>query len=528
MNTRNAYKIRASRVSSPLNKAPVGMAQSSALPQAKSSYSSKQDYDIGAKTPMDLNTVCDTMPERSCRHPLTNMRQNAHLARCEESIKVRFDSITPTLKKLANLQHENDFVSKANSITSKELGFNFPTELLETAWVDGLDMKALYAKAVFNALNSSVAQFSDDLGRNEDLRVDAGSFFLDCGYHSVDITPCSDGRLKGLAKYILRLPLSAITVRNSYAGALFNVESNVRDWEKIELDRLRNGKVLDDGNSYLKIVVYHRSGSDPSHQGCAAHGSNDKVSAEAGLEKLTEFREAIENTYCCGSAIDILLIGVDTDNDSIRVHVPDSAGNISVHRYVDTSQLYNETLSMSIDQARVKLYNAIDICSDSSGWAQGDGRPHEGMRKVVANLLEYNLSQIEYVADLYGGIYPDIGHAERYISVGDGFQEIQLRNIAYFAHLDTVEEGSADLDIGIKIFTGLNLNKGLPAPIAIHYRYDSKVPGSRKRLIEKCYRVKNAILNRYKTLGENNNLFFQISIQDLPLGSSLEIISEEA
>ena len=528
MNTRNAYKIRASRGSNPRRRAPVGMAQSvnnTAAPQVLDSP--KQDYSQSASTPMDLSSVCETLPERSCRHPLTNMRQNAHLARCEESIKVRFDSIVPVLKKLANLQHENDFVAKANTITTKDLGFNFPPRFLESAWVDGLNMKALYAKAVFNALNSSIAQFSDDLGRNEDFRVDANSFFLDCGYHSVDITPCADGRLKGLAKYILRLPLSSITVRNSYAGALFNVESNVRDWEKIELSRLRNGQVNDDNSGYLKIVVYHRSSSDPSHQGCAAHGSNDKAAAEAGLEKLTEFREAIENTYCCGSSIDILLIGVDTDNDSMRVHIPDSLGNLSVHRYLDTAELYNDTLSMSIDQARVKLFNAIDACSDASGWAQGEGRPSEGMRKVVANLLEYNLSQIEYVADLYGGMYPDIGHAERYISVGDGFQEIQLRNIAYYAHLDTVEEGSADLDIGIKIFTGLNLKKGLPIPIAIHYRYDSKVPGSRKRLIDKCYRVKNAIVNRYKDLDKKGDLYFQISIQDLPLGSSLEIISEE-
>ena len=90
------------------------------------------------------------------------------------------------------------------------------------------------------------------------------------------------------------------------------------------------------------------------------------------------------------------------------------------------------------------------------------------MRKFIANLLEFNLSQIEYVADMYGGTYPDVGHAERYISVGDGFQEVQLRNIAYYAHLDTVEEGAADLDIGIKIFTGLNLKRGLPIPIAVH------------------------------------------------------------
>ena len=135
------------------------------------------------------------------------------------------------------------------------------------------------------------------------------------------------------------------------------------------------------------------------------------------------------------------------------------------------------------------------------------------MRKFIANLLEFNLSQIEYVADMYGGTYPDVGHAERYISVGDGFQEVQLRNIAYYAHLDTVEEGAADLDIGIKIFTGLNLKRGLPIPIAVHYRYDSKVPNSKERTIEKCHRVKEAIINRYKDLAANNNIVFQLSVR---------------
>lgn len=532
MNTKNAYQLRANRGADRYNRAPVGMAQDSSKitkhQSKKVSSIKEQSFDMQQKTPMDLNAVCDTLPDRSCRHPLTNMKQNAHLARCEESIKVRFDTIIPVLKKLANLQHNDNFTAEADTITMQELGFKFPLDLIENSWINGLDMGPLYAKGVFNALNSSVAQFSDDLGRSEEFKVDANSFFLDCGYHAVDITPCADGRLKGLAKYILRLPLSAITVRNSYAGAMFNVEANIKHWERLELARIRNPENSHTDTGYLKIVVYHRSGSNPSHQGCAAHGSNDKLAAEAGLEKLKEFREAIENTYCCGATIDILLIGVDTDNDSIRIHTPDSQGNLSVHRYVDSAELYNQTLNLTPEQARVKLYTAIDECSDMTGWGQGDGRPGEGMRKIIANMLEYNLSQIEYVADLYGGTYPDIGHAERYISVGDGFQEIQLRNIAYYAHLDTVEEGAADMDIGIKIFKGLNLKKGLPIPIAIHYRYDSKVPGSRKRVIEKCHRVKNAIVSRYKELVEKNSLIFQISVQDLPLGSELEIVSEEA
>ena len=519
MNTRNAYKIRASRSSGRNRTAPVSMAQGNKVGNIPA-----LDNDLSSGY---IAPVCDSMPERNCRHPLTNMRQNAHLARCEESITNRFYSITSVLKHLGNIQHNENFVALANDITSKELDFNFPLQSLESAWINGLDMKLLYSKSIFNAINSSVNQFSEDLGRNEDSKVDTHSFFLDCGYHSVDITPCSDGRLKGLSKYIFRLPLSAITIRNSYAGALLNVESNVRDWEKIELSRLRNPSSGSSASRYLKIVVYHRSSSDPLHQGCAAHGSNDKLAAEAGLEKLTEFHSAIDNTYSCGSQIDLLLIGVDTDNDSIRIHVPDSNGELSVHRFVDTADLYNETLNLNSDQARVALFNSIDKSSDMSGWGKGEGKPSEGMRKVISNLLEYNLSQIEYVADLYGGSYPDLGHAEQFISVGDGFQEIQLRNIAYYAHLDTVEEGSADLDIGIKIFSGLNIKKGLPIPIAIHYRYDSKVPGSRARVVQKSKRVMAAILNRYKELAVGNNLFFQLSVQDLPLGSDLEIIDKE-
>ncbi|MEZ5449000.1 MAG: carboxysome shell carbonic anhydrase [Thiolinea sp.] len=31
--------------------------------------------------------------------------------------------------------------------------------------------------------------------------------------------PCADGRLKGLSRYILRLPISSFTRRTAYAGA---------------------------------------------------------------------------------------------------------------------------------------------------------------------------------------------------------------------------------------------------------------------------------------------------------------------
>ena len=110
-----------------------------------------------------------------------------------------------------------------------------------------------------------------------------------------------------------------------------------------------------------------------------------------------------------------------------------------------------------------------------------------------STLLINNLSQIEYVCKNWGGRYPDVGHAERFISVGDGFEAFQLRNLAYFAHLHTVEEGAPDMDVGIKIFKKLNLAHGLPIPVVIHFRYDSRVPGCRERTVERCQRVKRAL-----------------------------------
>ncbi len=163
-----------------------------------------------------------------------------------------------------------------------------------------------------------------------------------------------------------------------------------------------------------------------------------------------------------------------------------------------------------------------------TGCGAGKGEPHEGMRRLIASLLINNLSQIEYVCSYWGGRYADIGHAERFISVGDGFEEFQLRNLAYFAHLHTVEEGAPDMDVGIKIFTKLNVKHGLPVPIAIHYRYDEKVPGSRERTAERCLRIKAAIEARYADLAQKNLLVCNMTVQDKRPGSQIELIAAVA
>ena len=46
---------------------------------------------------------------------------------------------------------------------------------------------------------------------------------------------------------------------------------------------------------------------------------------------------------------------------------------------------------------------------------------------------------------------------------------MHLRNLTYFAHLDTVEEGAPDLDVGVKIFRGLNVSRDLPIPVVVRF-----------------------------------------------------------
>ena len=527
MNTRNAYNIRARKSANRRSGnsqsrggyvAPASLANPMIVPEKDTASTEGQ---------LQNNRNKKGMSVLGTQHPLTDGYMNARLAHCEDSVKGRFDAIVPTLKTIAGLPYGADFVERAQQLARQAMDFDLPQEVMENAWVDGPDMKTLYAQCSFFALKAATKQFVDDLNQQVETVQDTKNFFLDCGYHAVDISPCSDGRLQGMTRYILRFPLSSFTRRKAYAGTLFDVETDVHHWEETELKRFREGipTTPDSGTRYLKIAVYHTSSSDPNHQGCAAHGSNKNQALDAALERLNQFRDAIENTFCCGASTDILLIGVDTDCDAISIHVPDGNGDISQHRVIDNAQLYKDTLHMTADEARVAVYEAINNPNQQTpGWGTGEGQPHEGMRKLIANLLINNLSQIQYVADLYDGCYSDIGHAERYISVGDGFNEVQMRNLAYYAHLHTLEEGVADMDVGIKIFTGLNVKQGIPIPVAIHYRYDAKVPGSRDRAITKANRVETAIRDRYSDLDAKGMLFCHISVQDKPLGSDIETV----
>ena len=444
-------------------------------------------------------------------HPLSNGQANAALRAYEERTLGAFDRVVPVLKRISALQHEPDFIAQAQRLALAELGHELPQPVLETAWTSQLDMRTLFAWCVFEAYEqTSLSFFNDDPLAAQSGSADAeafDSFLLECGFHLLDITPCADGRLAHAIAYALRLPFSSVR-RRSHAGAMFDVENTVDRWVKTEHRRYRESlpNPAHDDTRYLKVVVYHFSSKDPCHEGCAAHGSDDKAAAAQGLQRLKDFQQAVENSFCCGASVDLLLVGMDTDTDAIRVHVPGRDGSTNLEQWLDAHTVYDATRNLTADQARGRIAELVEAAAATT--------PDAGMVQLIARLIEHNISQIDYVRQYHGGSYSDYGHAERFIGVGIGFKEVHLRNLTYFAYMDTVEEGAPDLDVGVKIFKGLNVSRGLPIPVVLRFDYHGGVPGARERAITHCERVKSAIEARYSDLCAQGLLHTLLTVRD--------------
>jgi carboxysome shell carbonic anhydrase len=450
-------------------------------------------------------------------HPLTNSGENAHLYAYESNVKEAFDAIVPTLKQVSALQHEADFEQRAQQLARARFGFELPAVLLEDAWVTQLDMRSLFAWCLFETYR----RFCDDVFTQAPLSDNDDDTFQnllqECGFHTLDVSPCADGRLAHVIRYVLRLPYKAVR-RRSYAGAMFDIEDSLGKWVETELVRFREGKpnTADAPTRYLKVVVYHHSSVDPQHEGCAAHGSDTRKAAEGGRERLLGFQQAVQNTHCCGASIDCLLIGMDTDTDGIRIHMPATNGDIDLDNPIDSLGVYDATARMSPAQADAWIAGHIE--------ERGGANLGRGMARFIAYLLTNNLSQVEYVRSYYSGHYSDIGHAERFIGAGIGFEEVQLRNLTFFAYLNTVEEAAKDLDVGISIFTGLNVAHGLPVPIVVRYDYHGNVPGARDRAEQHCRRVSAALHGRYRDLSERGLLHTLQVVRDINAAGRIEIL----
>lgn len=450
------------------------------------------------------------------QNPLARAGENQRLYAYERSVKDAFDAVVPTLKLVSARQHEADFEVQAQAVARQGLGFELPPAILADAWVEQLDMKRLYAWCVFETYRRFCDEVftSDPLGTGEDATFQA--FLQECGFHTLDVSPCADGRLAHVISYVLRLPYGSVR-RKSYAGAMFDIEDSLEKWVETELLRYREGRPnsADAPTRYLKTVVYHYSSVDPEHEGCAAHQSDTARAARAGCERLLAFQQAVQNTHCCGASIDHLLIGLDTDTDAIRVHLPDASGAIDLDRCVDAREVYAATGTMTARAAEEWIAGQVA--------ASGSHIPG-GMARFVTRLLVNNISQIEYVRRYHGEHYADIGHAERFIGAGIGFEEVQLRNLTYFAYLDTVEEAAQDLDVGIGIFTRLNIARGLPVPVVVRYDYHSNVPGARERAVQHCRRVAHALRSRYADLVARGLLHTLLAVRDISSAGRIEVL----
>jgi carboxysome shell carbonic anhydrase len=449
-------------------------------------------------------------PAFQAGHPLADSAIALGLRHRADEIEAAFAAIEPALRGLAPSQFSDNFPALAGAQLRAQLGLEIPETALQSSWAAPLDMRSLYARCVIATFCRLVARgFDRDLARYSDGES-AEALIHRWGFHAIDITPCADGRLSGVVDYILRVPPAVVAYRKSYAGAMFDVGESLRHWEEVELRRFREAQPnpADAPTRFLKIGVYHYSSLDPHHEGCAAHGSNTAHAAGALLEKLCQFEQAVCHTHGDASAA-TLLVGVDTDTDAIRVHVPDAAGKASVDRVVDNHDMFAQTQTLPREAAKDFIRQAVAACAGVSA----DDSQTEGMRWFCGYLLKNNIGQMDAVRTTHGGAYADAGHTEKLIVVGDAIDDVQLRNLAFQAQMNTVEEGAADLDIGIKILKGLNLPRGFAVPVLAHFGYDARIPGAEQAAQTRAQRLRAAILSRHAQLADKGQLFVQAMVR---------------
>jgi len=450
-------------------------------------------------------------PSWTTGHPLADPAISSALKERADGIQGAFASIEPTLKELARRQFEDNFPSAACEYLRERLGVRVPLELLTVSWAAPLDIRRLYAHCV-------LATFCRLIERNLDRDLarlfegdSAEELIQRFGFHAIDITPCADGRLSGVIDHILRVPPAVVAFRKSYAGAMFDVEESLRHWETVELRRWREARpnAAAVPTRFLKIGVYHFSSVDPSHEGCAAHGSDEERAAGAVLERLRQFEQAVQLTHCCEARVATLLVGVDTDTDAIRVHVPDAAGQISIERCIDNRLLYDLTQTLSREEGKQAIREKIANCI---GVAMDDAATEE-MRWFCGYLLKNNLAQVDAVRRWHGASYADRGHTEQLIVIGDAVDDVQLRNLAFQAQMDTIEEGAADLDVGVRILQALHEPRGLAVPVLVHSRFDPRIPGARERAEWRAQRLRTAIETRFASLVDRGGLLVQAVVR---------------
>lgn len=429
-------------------------------------------------------------------HPLADPAASDALRRRGDEIETAFAAVAPALQALVARQFEPGFAHRAAEELRQRLDLAVPASWFEARWNAPLDMCALHARCVLRTFARLVERGFDSSHALVSDGEPVEALIRRWGFHAIDITPCADGRLAGVVDFILRVPPAVVAYRKSYAGAMFDVEEALAHWEAVELRRWREGRpnAASEPTRYLKVGVYHFSSVEPAHEGCAAHGSDTARAAASLLERLQQFAAAVERTHCCGAQVAILLVGVDTDTDAIRVHVPDADGAMAVERFVCSARLYERTQDAAREAAKEAIRQAV---ADCAGVAADDAAT-EGMRWFCGYLLKNNLAQVDAVRARYGGSYPERGHDEKLIVVGDPIDDVQLRNLAFQAQMDSVEEGAGDLAVGVRILGSRHRELGVAVPVLVLQRYDARIPGARDRAGQRAARMAEAVRSRHR------------------------------
>jgi carboxysome shell carbonic anhydrase len=411
------------------------------------------------------------------------------------AIETAFKAVTATVAGLATRQFDPEFAAFAADRLRSALGVEIARERFDAAWNRPLDLVALQAEAVVRVFARLVGE-AGDRARNALVEGEpATEVIARWGFHAIDISACADGRVAGLLDHVLRVPAPVVTARRSYAGAMFPVAETLGQWERVELRRLREGRPnpAGAGTRYLKIGVYHYSSRDPRHEGCAAHGSDDARAAGLLLGRLEDFAAAVERRHGAGDGVALLLVGLDTDTDAIRVHVPGPDGRIDTDRFVSSLELHTRTAALSREAAKQEVRAAV---AEAAGTAQDDPAT-EGMRWFCGYLLKNNIAQVEAVRSRFGGAYPEAGHDEKLIVIGDPVDDVQLRNLAFQAQMASVEEGAGDLVVGLRILATRLSPQGLAVPVLILRAYDPEIPGDEERAASAALAMRAAVAARH-------------------------------
>jgi carboxysome shell carbonic anhydrase len=456
-------------------------------------------YSTAANLGLRLVAAAPGTAGYSAGHPLAEPAASAALEARAAAIDAAFAGVTAAIEALAPRQFDEGFAAEATRRLADGLGIDVAPDRLAASWTRPLDLVALQAEAVVRVFARLVGEAGDRARGGQIEGEPAAAVIARWGFHAIDVSTCADGRVAGLLDHVLRVPGAVVTARRSHAGAMFPVAQSLAQWERIELGRLREGRPnpAGAGTRYLKIGVYHYSSRDPQHEGCAAHGSDDARAAGLLLGRLEAFAAAVERRHGAGDSVALLLVGMDTDTDAIRVHVPGPDGRIDIGRFVSSLELHTRTAALSREAAKQEVRAAV---AEAAGTAQDDPAT-EGMRWFCGYLLKNNIAQVEAVRSRFGGAYPEAGHDERLIIIGDPVDDVQLRNLAFQAQMASLEEGAGDLDVGLRILGTRLAPQGLAVPVLVLRTHDAEIPGDEDRAASAALAMQAAIAARHASRG---------------------------